>query len=322
MKFSPYCPISSDNGAPWLSDEIGRCIAGSNGGDLSVISPYLPSNRLATASLRGFAAMMPGSGTSDDTAIRPVFPNPFQHRFRPHPSMSSLSEKVVASLSEEIRRGALRPGDRLPTEVAMMKQLSVSRSVIREAISRLQAARIVETRHGVGTFVLAPQNDAPMRLPTADLSNMLDAMAVIEFRMDVEAASAALAAKRRTDQNLRQMQLALERFEAELERGSTDTLAHDIEFHLHIAQASGNRYFVDVLSQLGRSVSPRTRLGSAEIAELDQIDRLRSVLDEHRWIYHAIERQDPDDARAAMRVHLSKSRERLQQAHDTSHPSA
>ncbi|ACR30514.1 FadR/GntR family transcriptional regulator [Burkholderia glumae] len=236
--------------------------------------------------------------------------------------MSSLSEKVVASLSEEIRRGTLRPGDRLPTEVAMMKQLSVSRSVIREAISRLQAARIVETRHGVGTFVLAPRNDATMQLPTADLSNMLDAMAVLEFRMDVEAASAALAAKRRTESNLRQMQAALERFEAELGRGSTDTLAHDIEFHQQIAQASGNRYFVDVLSQLGHSASPRTRLGSAELAELDQIDRLRHVLDEHRWIYRAIERQDSDDARAAMRVHLSKSRERLQQAHDTSHPPA
>ncbi|WP_246793268.1 FadR/GntR family transcriptional regulator [Burkholderia perseverans] len=234
--------------------------------------------------------------------------------------MSSLSEKVVASLSEEIRRGMLRPGDRLPTEVAMMKQLSVSRSVIREAISRLQAARIVETRHGVGTFVLSPRHDATMQLPTADLSNMLDAMAVLEFRMDVEAASAALAAKRRTESNLRQMQAALERFAAELERGSTDTLAHDIEFHQQIAQASGNRYFVDVLSQLGHSASPRTRLGSAELAELDQIDRLRHVLDEHRWIYRAIERQDPDDARAAMRVHLSRSRERLQQAHDTSHP--
>ncbi|MEX3556817.1 MAG: FCD domain-containing protein [Burkholderia gladioli] len=217
----------------------------------------------------------------------------------------------MSSLSEEIRRGALRPGDRLPTEVAMMKQLSVSRSVSCEAISRLQAARIVETRHGVGTFVLAPHNDATMQLPTADLSNMLDAMAVLEFRMDVEAASAALAAKRRTEQNLRLMQVALERFEAELQRGSTDTLAHDIEFHLQIAQAN----FVDVLSQLGRSVS----LGSAELAEFDQIDVLRQVLDEHLWIYRAIERQEPDDARAAMRVHLSKSRERLQHAHDTSH---
>jgi GntR family transcriptional regulator, transcriptional repressor for pyruvate dehydrogenase complex len=233
-------------------------------------------------------------------------------------TMSSLTEKVVATLSDEIRRGALRPGDRIPTEVAMMKQLSVSRSVVREAISRLQAARIVETRHGIGTFVLAPASEKPMQLPAADLSSMLDVMAIIEFRIDVEAASAALAAARRTEQNLKQIRTALERFESELERGSTDTVAHDIEFHLQIARASGNRYFFDVLSQLGRAVSPRTRLGSAEIAELDHIEHLRNVLGEHQLIYRAIERQDADDARAAMRMHLSNSRERLRRAHELS----
>jgi GntR family transcriptional repressor for pyruvate dehydrogenase complex len=232
--------------------------------------------------------------------------------------MSSLTEKVVATLSDEIRRGALRPGDRIPTEVAMMKQLSVSRSVVREAISRLQAAKVVETRHGIGTFVLAPGSEKPVQLAAADLSSMLDVMAIIEFRIDVEAASAALAAARRTEQNLKQIHAALERFESELERGSTDTLAHDIEFHLQIARASGNRYFFDVLSQLGRSVSPRTRLGSAEIAELDHIETLRNVLNEHQMIYRAIERQDADDARAAMRMHLSNSRERLRRAHELS----
>lgn len=232
--------------------------------------------------------------------------------------MSSLTEKVVVTLSDEIRRGILRPGDRVPTEVEMMKRLSVSRSVVREAMSRLQAEKVVETRHGIGTFVLPPAQEAPMRLPIADLSNMLDVMAIIEFRIDVEAASAALAASRRTDQNLRQIAAALERFASELERGSTDVLTHDIEFHLQIARASGNRYFFDVLSQLGRSVSPRTRLGSAEIAELDHVEHLRDVLSEHRVIYRAIERQDADDARAAMRMHLSNSRERLRRAHDLS----
>ena len=232
--------------------------------------------------------------------------------------MSSLTEKVVATLSDEIRRGVLRPGDRIPTEVAMMKQLSVSRSVVREAISRLQAARVVETRHGIGTFVLAPAAEQSMQLPAADLSSMLDVMAIIEFRIDVEAASAALAAARRTEQSLKQMRAALLRFESELERGSTDTLAHDVEFHLQIARASGNRYFFDVLSQLGSGVSPRTRLGSAEIAKLDQIETLRNVLNEHQLIYRAIERQDPDDARAAMRMHLSNSRERLRRAHESS----
>jgi DNA-binding FadR family transcriptional regulator len=232
--------------------------------------------------------------------------------------MSSLTEKVVTTLSDEIRRGTLRPGDRIPTEVAMMKQLSVSRSVVREAISRLQAARVVETRHGIGTFVLSPAAAQPMQLPGTDLSNMLDVMAIIEFRIDVEAASAALAATRRTEQNLKQISSALARFASELERGGTDVAAHDVEFHLQIARASGNRYFFDVLSQLGRGVSPRTRLGSAEIAELDHVELLRNVLSEHQTIYRAIERQDPDDARAAMRMHLSNSRERLRRAHDVS----
>lgn len=232
--------------------------------------------------------------------------------------MSSLTDKVVATLSEDIERGMLRPGDRIPTEVALMKQLSVSRSVVREAISRLQAARVVETRHGIGTFIL-PQQDKEdaVRLPDADLSSMIDVMAIIEFRIDLEAAAAALAAVRRTDQHLKQIAAALDRFEAELAHGSTNVVAHDVEFHLQIARASGNRYFFDVLSQMGRGVSPRARLGKAELAELDQIERLRNVLSEHQMIYQAIVRQDADDARAAMRMHLSNSRERLRRAHES-----
>jgi DNA-binding FadR family transcriptional regulator len=231
--------------------------------------------------------------------------------------MSSLTDKVVASLTEDIERGMLRPGDKLPTEAALMKQFSVSRSVVREAISRLQAARLVETRHGIGTFILGTDKDAAMRLPEADLSSMLDVMAIIEFRIDLEAAAAALAAMRRNEQHLERIAATLEHFEAELANGSTDVLAHDVEFHLQIARASGNRYFFDVLSQMGRAVSPRTRLGRAEIAELDQIERLRNVLGEHKLIYQAIVRQDADDARAAMRMHLSNSRERLRRAHES-----
>ncbi len=229
--------------------------------------------------------------------------------------MSSLTDKVIATVSDDIQRGVLRPGDKVPTELALMKQLSVSRSVVREAMSRLQAAKIVETRHGVGTFILDAKQTEAVTLQAADLSNMLDVMAIIEFRIDMEAAAAGLAATRRTEQHLKHIAASLERFELELQRGSTDTVAHDVDFHLQIARASGNRYFFDVLSQLGRGVSPRTRLGSAEIAELDRADHLRSVLTEHQMIYEAIVRRDADDARAAMRMHLSNSRERLRRAH-------
>jgi DNA-binding FadR family transcriptional regulator len=151
---------------------------------------------------------------------------------------------------------------------------------------------------------------------------MLDVMAIIEFRIDMEAAAAALAASRRTGQHLKQIAAALERFDAELACGSTDVLAHDVEFHMQIARASGNRYFFDVLSQLGRAISPRTRLGQAEIARLDRIEHLRNVLSEHRLVYQAIVRQDADDARAAMRMHLSNSRERLRRVHESAAASA
>ena len=164
----------------------------------------------------------------------------------------------------------LRPGDKMPTEVALMKKLSVSRSVVREAVSRLQAANAVDTRHGVGTFILSPSKKEILRLPASDLSDRLDVMAIIEFRIDLEGASAALAAIRRNDQHLREIAGALRKFDDEISNGGTDVLRHDVDFHLQIARASGNRYFFDVLSQMGRGVSPRTRLGKAEIAELDQ----------------------------------------------------
>ncbi|MDR5755375.1 FadR/GntR family transcriptional regulator [Caballeronia sp. LZ035] len=229
--------------------------------------------------------------------------------------MPSLTDKVVSTLFEDIERGVLRPGDKIPTEVALMKQLSVSRSVVREAVSRLQAANVVETRHGIGTFIRAPEERESMRLKDADLSSLLDIMAIIEFRIDLEGAAAALAAGRRTESHLKQISAALGQFEVQLASGSTDVLQHDVEFHLQIARASGNRYFHDVLSQMGRGVSPRTRLGKEEIAELDQIEHLRHVLAEHKAIYQAIVRQDAEDARAAMRLHLSNSRERLRQVH-------
>ena len=67
----------------------------------------------------------------------------------------TLAHELVESLGDRIRDGRLAAGDKLPTEADLMAEFSVSRTVVREAISRLQAAGLVETRHGVGTFVVA-----------------------------------------------------------------------------------------------------------------------------------------------------------------------
>lgn len=231
--------------------------------------------------------------------------------------MPNLTDKVVSRLSDDIRGGTYQAGEKLPTETGLIQKFGVSRSVIREAVSRLQASNLVETRHGIGTFVRVVADGDPITVVLPAVSNMQDAMAILEFRIDLEAAAAALAASKRSDEDLVRLAGALERFDAELMRGSTDVLAHDVEFHLYIAQASGNRYFYDVQRQMGRSISPRTRLGGADLARLDQMPRLRQVLNEHTAIYSAIDRGDAEDARAAMRMHLSNSRERLKAAHSS-----
>ena len=65
-----------------------------------------------------------------------------------------LVSEIVASLTHRVQQGLWQAGDKLPSETEIMAQFEVSRTVVREALSRLQAAGVVETRHGIGTFVL------------------------------------------------------------------------------------------------------------------------------------------------------------------------
>mgnify|MGYP002639364584 FL=1 len=71
------------------------------------------------------------------------------------------------------------------------------------------------------------------------------------------------------------------------------------------------------MSHLGTTLIPRSRVNSARLAHDDQQHYQARLGREHEQIYEAIERQDPESARAAMRLHLTNSRERLRQAHES-----
>lgn len=226
----------------------------------------------------------------------------------------NLTDEVVASLSRRIEAGEFPAGSKLPSEGVIVQQEQVSRTVVREAISRLQAAGLVETRHGIGTFVVDRPAGRSLHIDPGVILTLLDVMAVLEFRISVESEAAGLAALRRSDQHLASMRAAL----ADLERavqGSGDSVEADIAFHLHIANASGNHYFFDILRQLGTAIIPRTRIDAPAAASDDPLTYLQRVNQEHVTILAAIERRDPDAARAAMRTHLTNSRERLRLAH-------
>lgn len=221
----------------------------------------------------------------------------------------SLAHDVVDVLSGRIRDGSLAPGEKLPTEAAIMEEFGVSRTVVREAISRLQAAGLVATRHGVGTFVVGMGDAATFRISPDQLGTLQDVIAVLELRIAVETECAALAAVRRSPENLQTLRNALKAFIAAIEEGR-DAVGPDFQFHLEIARASQNHHFVDLMATLGGTMIPRARLEPALPLTPEREAYLRRVNTEHESIVDAIARQDPEAARAAMRTHLANSRER------------
>jgi DNA-binding FadR family transcriptional regulator len=221
----------------------------------------------------------------------------------------SLAHDVVDTLAGRIRDGSLAPGGKLPTEAAIMEEFGVSRTVVREAISRLQAAGLVATRHGVGTFVVGMGDAATFRISPDQLGTLQDVIAVLELRIGVETESAALAAVRRTPANLEALRHALGAFTAAVEEGR-DAVGPDFQFHLEIARATQNQHFVELMATLGGMMIPRARLEPPGPLTPEREAYLRRVNAEHESIVDAISRGDPDAARAAMRTHLANSRER------------
>lgn len=220
------------------------------------------------------------------------------------------SAELAQRLSTRIVDGHYVAGDKLPKEADLMQEFGVSRTVVREAISSLQASGRVETRHGVGSFVLSPQDALPFRIERQQLGILTDVISLLEVRIALETEGAALAAQRRTFADLARLRNTLEAFVLALKEGR-DAVDADLAFHRCVAQASGNTHFKDLLDVIGSRGLPRHRLGKDDPLKTGRNAYLQRVQQEHEAIYNAIEAQDPEAARAAMRTHLSNSRDRL-----------
>ena len=222
----------------------------------------------------------------------------------------SLAQEVMNDLVVKIRNGLYKPGEKLPTEPEVMVEQGVSRTVVREAISRLQAAGLVETRHGVGTFVLPPGSQPAHALDFSTVITIRDVLAMLELRISLETEAAGLAAVRRTEEQLELMRQAVAAFEAGVSRGDSSIEA-DYQFHMQIALATHNKYFEDFYRHLGTATIPRTRLDTSQFSLEPGQNYLLRTNREHENILDAIARQDSQAASAAMRMHLTNSRERL-----------
>jgi DNA-binding FadR family transcriptional regulator len=226
-------------------------------------------------------------------------------------SAGTLADRVTAVLLEKIKSGDFPPGARLPTEQVICERFGVSRTVVREAISRLKSEGLVEVRQGSGMVVREASRAATFRLPVEVSDSVEAVLRVTELRRGIEAEAAALAAERRTRTQLAEIKRALAAIDTAA-RQQRDGVEEDQAFHMAVSHATGNPLYPPMLEYLGQFVRAAILLTRTNEARHD--DFYEQVRAEHKAIYDAIAAQDPAAARQAVITHINNAGARIQAA--------
>src|SRR5688572_27601377 len=156
---------------------------------------------------------------------------------------TSLADTLFSKLEARILSGALPPGSRFPTQKEIAEQERVSRTVVREAVARLEAQGFAVSRQGSGVFVPDTVQYRAFQVTREELSELSDVIKLLEMRMAIETEMAALAAARRTMADISAMRDALSQM-AEVSNDAAASAQADARFHMAIARATKNEYFV------------------------------------------------------------------------------
>jgi GntR family transcriptional regulator, transcriptional repressor for pyruvate dehydrogenase complex len=228
-----------------------------------------------------------------------------QHGSTEHTRVDEAYLRILSLITE----GKLVGGERLPSEGELATSIGVSRPVIRQALSRLQHTGIVKVRWGAGTFVQDAARAASGDPTFGPIQSLDEVKHVYVFRSTLEGDAAALAAQNRLPEHIAAAHRALKKLENSLST-SNESKEADLEFHLAIAAASGNPFFVRVLRSIQQSVEFSIGL-SRTLSLTHPPERLLVVQAEHVEILNAIEAGDAERAREAMRTHLKNACRRL-----------
>ena len=198
-----------------------------------------------------------------------------------------LSRQVADQLEKMISDGVYKVGEKIPTEPELTQMFSVSRNTLREAIQSLTSAGILQVKQGDGTYVRADNRfHANMSKEYAQVS--LDD--ILEARNVLEVSIAALAAQRRTQEDIELLEQALVRRQEQTDTQKEHTHA-DMEFHMVIAQACHNRIMNDLYGSISTYLESHIAEREAKTTlNARQIDEL------HEKLYDAIRDGDPAEA--------------------------
>jgi len=233
----------------------------------------------------------------------------------PEPARSepNLTERITRMLMDEITGGQYQLGEVLPPEQVIADRLGVSRTVLREAVSRLKAEGIVSSKQGRGLAVIANTPLSVLRMHAANEEDVEQILSIVELRRGFEIEAAALAAERRTAEDLAEMRDALAEMAKAIDSGEVARgVDADLRFHRAVARATRNRNYImffDFLAVLLRKNLEVSRSRSAKVS-----GRGALAQKEHAKLLAAIEKGDPGLARECARTHVENTESRLRSA--------
>lgn len=215
-----------------------------------------------------------------------------------------VGEQVFQQMKGLLISGEWRPGDKLPSETELAEQFGISRITVRQALQRLSALNLIETRLGEGSFVKTVEIDQPLDnlISIAYLGTKTQSQ-VLEFRTILEVASAGLAAIRAGDEDLLLLQENLSHMKAIAAQKDDDAFSDlDLEFHTAIGQITKNPLIIRTNSILRDVLEPSMK-------EVIQRMGYETALRYHAQIIDAIRQKDSALAEDLMRKHIEENKD-------------
>jgi GntR family transcriptional repressor for pyruvate dehydrogenase complex len=212
-----------------------------------------------------------------------------------------ISDQVLDQLRELIFRGEFKPGRQIPPERELAEALSVSRTSVRDAISKLVAMGLLDQKQGQGTFVRIPTAMDKHPLAQAMEAQNASLEDLLEVRMGLECNAAALAALRAVDSDLLFLERSISEMGAEVQAGRLGTEA-DVSFHMAVAYATKNPLQVYIMKNFYDFLFVGIKENLAHLYENPR--SIEKIVEQHRDILSAISNHNAEQAFAAMRRHI------------------
>lgn len=217
-----------------------------------------------------------------------------------------MSEQIAELLVKEITTGGLAVGEKLPSEADLCVRFGVSRSIIREAVGRLEYDGYLEAKRGSRAQVTRSKSRRAFRIAKTSNMDQAELAQLYEFRAIIEGAAASLAASRGKKEIWNKLEKCIYQMEKEnlFSHGKEDSF---IDFHQIVAEASGNAFLSEFIVFLNDKISGMMQLDSLQVKKKGLVEKVHK---EHISIYEALKTGNKEKAKRLIQDHITNAAER------------